>query len=145
MSRSDQEKLAELAGNSIRYVPAYALMIGSVKSGLMLSQLVYWHGMGKRYDGYFYKSVKEFEVETGMTRHEQDSAVRQLKSLGLIDVRLAGIPATRTFWVNIPTVQKMLTAWLRTSKLDSEKLQMQFAEKRQTNTDSTHRPQQKPP
>lgn len=145
MSRSDQERLAKLAGNSIRYVPAYAHMTGSVKSGLMLSQLVYWHGMGKRYDGWFYKSVKEFQTETGLSRHEQDGALKQLVSLGLVRVDLAGIPATRIFWVNTNDVEKMLTRWLETLEHDSQKLLIQFAEKRPTNTETTHRTHQKPP
>lgn len=137
MSRSDQNKLAKVAGGSIRFMPAYAHMTGSTKTGLMLSQLVYWHGMGKRFDGYFYKSVREFENETGLTRHEQEKAVRQLKLLQLIETRRAGIPATRVFWVNISKVEELLTKWKETAEPDVLKAIIQLTEKRRTNTETT--------
>lgn len=139
MSRSDQDRLAKIAGDSIRFVPAYAHMLDNVKAGLMLSQLVYWHGMGKRFDGYFYKSVSEFERETGLTRHEQEKAVQQLKTRGLIDIKRAGIPATRTFWVYIDKVEHALTTWQESIKQDEQLPVIQFAEKRPTNTETTHK------
>lgn len=146
MSRNDQDELAKYAGVSIRYVPAYAHVTGSVKTALLLSQLVYWHGAGeKRYDGYFYKSVRELQYETGLTRHEQEKAIRELKALGLIDVKLARVPATRIFWVEIEALKKLLTGWRETADPDVLKATIQLAEKRRTNTETIQRPQHRPP
>ena len=138
MSQANQKHLAKFSGGSIRFVPAYTHMLGgNSNAGLMLSQLVYWHGMGKRYDNFFYKSVRELHYETGLTKNQQNNAARLLVSKHLINVKLAGIPATRTFWVDINKIEAMLTEWQKTIPLEMRKALFQLDGKRPTNTETT--------
>ena len=48
-------------------------------------------------DGYFYNTVKDLEHGTTMTRKHQEPAVKKLERLGLIKMKLAGVPAKRHF------------------------------------------------
>ncbi len=82
--------------------------LGGIGPALMLSQLTYWSDKGTLSDGWFYKTVKEFTEETGMTRYEQETARRKLKSLGVIDVELRGIPAKLHYRVNLNILKARL-------------------------------------
>jgi hypothetical protein len=80
----------------------------------MLSQAIYWSRRTRK-DGWFYKSQKEWEEETGLTRREQDTARRSLKATGFWEEDLRGVPATMNFRVN---VEKLLSTLAESAKLD---------------------------
>ncbi len=71
-----------------------------IKGALMLSQAVYWAKRTSE-DGWFYKTQKEWQEETGMTPDEQKSANRRLKKLGFIVIKKRGLPAKNYYKVNI--------------------------------------------
>lgn len=84
----------------------YKTITKSTNAALMLSQLSYWW---KRKKGEtIYKTISEFEDETGLSREEQDTAIKKLKSLNIITVELKGIPATRHFTINERELLKLL-------------------------------------
>lgn len=92
----------------ILYNAGLARIIGSVKATIVLAQLLFWYGKGAK-KGYVYKTIKEMQYETGLTRHEQISAIRDLKKLGIVSVSLQGIPAKRHFSVDVGRVMELIT------------------------------------
>lgn len=72
--------------------------IGGICGALMLSQAVYWSTRTKDPDGWFYKTQREWQEETGMTRSEQETARRKLK--GILLSKRKGTPAKLYFRVD---------------------------------------------
>ncbi len=62
--------------------------------------------------GYFFNTKEDLEQGTGATRRQQDAAVKRLIDLGLIEMVVKGIPATRHFrftTANLRAVTELLT------------------------------------
>ena len=91
----------DLLQRPIAFHRIFARIGGGVTAGLMLSQAWYWTPRAKKAEKWFYKSQAEWEEETGLTRREQETARRNLKERGLIEEKLAGVPATLHFRVNV--------------------------------------------
>ena len=78
--------------------------LGCVKSALLLSQMIYWTRKGvnvERDDGWFFKTVEEMMFETGLSRKEQLTAKSKLKALGILDFKMAGVPAVPYYRLNL--------------------------------------------
>jgi hypothetical protein len=114
--RKYHDALDDLLDRPIAYNPAFKKITGSTVAGIFLSQAWYW---SKRHaDGWFWKTQKEWEDETGLTRHEQDTARKHCLRVGVIEEDLKGVPATVHYKVNKQKVYELLG--------------VQFAETRQT-------------
>lgn len=87
----------ELFDGVIAFQRAFIRPCGGSMSALFMSQLVYWINRTTNEYGWVYKTLDEMQLETGMTRREQDTARRHLKSIGWIEERLMGMPAKRHF------------------------------------------------
>jgi len=85
-----------LATKPISYNPELAKMLGSVKAGVLMSQLLYWWEKGSNPE-WVYKTVDEMYSETGLTKKEQATAIRKCVEKGVLGVKLKGIPAKRHF------------------------------------------------
>lgn len=79
-----------------------------ITGALMLSQAVYWSKRTKDKDGWFYKTQTEWELETGLTRREQDTARSRLESLGVLYVERRGIPAQLFYKVDVMQIHNLL-------------------------------------
>lgn len=84
-------------------------LTGSVQAALMLSQALYWSKRTKSEVGWFYKSSSEWEEETGLGRHEQDTARKRLRATSFWKEKLAGVPATCHFMIDIPALFSSLS------------------------------------
>ena len=74
----------------ISYSSNLAHIVGSVKAAILLSQMIYWTKKGvnvKANDGWFHKQAEHWTIETGLTRHEQNTARKLLVQLGFLDVQ----------------------------------------------------------
>ena len=115
--------------------------LGSVNAGLLLSQLLFWDGKGDNPE-WIFKTIKEVEAETGLSRKEQDTAIKICKKHNLITVKLRGIPAKRYFNLDINNITEMLkTYYFSLPEKDKQvclKRANKLAEKRQRNSDSTN-------
>lgn len=80
-----------------------------IKGSLMLSQAVYWSKRTTTKDGSFWKVQEDWEEETGMTRHEQMTALKRLKKLGFISVKKRGIPAKNYYILNTNKILEELS------------------------------------
>lgn len=85
--------------------------LGCVKAALLLSQLIYWTRKGvnvERDEGWFFKTVEEMMFETGLSRKEQLTAKRKLKSLDLLEFKMAGVPALPFYRLNLRGLTKFI-------------------------------------
>ena len=48
-------------------------------------------------EGYFFNTAKNIQADTSLTPHQQRKAIKKLKSLGIIETQLVGIPAKQHF------------------------------------------------
>lgn len=104
-----------LSDRPISFHRAYVKLTGSVNAALMLSQAMYWASRTSDPDGWFYKTSKDWEDETGMGRHEQDTARKQLKKSGFWVEKLRGVPATLNYRIDF---EKMISSLSESGKLD---------------------------
>ena len=99
---------------------------GSINAALMLSQALYWtKRLPPDRDGWFWKTIEEWEDETGLTRREQEGARALLKQRNLLEEKLSGVPARLSF-------RAVQTSLHETAKLDCTKPPNKFAPNRQT-------------
>ena len=72
----------------------------SPDAALFMCQLLYWWGVGHR-PGFIYKTVKDFESETCLSRTKQERAIRIWKQLGVLRVEYHNIPRRRYFQIDV--------------------------------------------
>ena len=101
------DDINSITGYAIAYRPEMSEIAGSIKAGLLLSQLIYWQSV-KGEGVAFYKSQRELQKETGLSIAEHSTAKNQLKSKKIITVKVYGLPPTTHYTVNIELVIKLL-------------------------------------
>jgi len=112
-------------------------LTGSVTAAVLLSQAVYWsRRTGAGQDGWFWKTVDEWEEETGLSRYEQETA---RKILGRITPQFweeakRGIPRRLWFRLDLEQLEQCLEN-LRTSTRENPVLER---------GNTTNRPGKKP-
>ena len=137
MSNKYQRALyATLGGKTIAYNASIARALGSVKAGVLMAQLLYWEGMGKD-KIWTYKTAEELYEETALTRREQDSAIRKCSERGVLEVKLARIPATRHFRINKERLAELLSSFTQKGKLDSPLEADKYNQNGKSTTDNT--------
>ena len=142
---NSKDGLLNVLSSPIAYYVTFAKIAGSVAAGVMLSQLVYWTGKGNNPDGWIWKTAAEMEEETGLTRREQETARRRLRERGFIEERLAGVPATLHYRVNLDAVmeaaaqigEKRQPSLAESANPVSTKAPNWIGGKRQTNPENT--------
>ena len=98
--KSYNKMILELLGTKpIAFNPVLAQICGSANGGLFLSQLLYWWGKGEN-EGSIYKTSKEVEEETMLSRREQDTVIKKWKQLGVLKVDLKGKNYKRHFKID---------------------------------------------
>jgi len=104
----------ENVGRPVAYYSNIARWLGSVGDAIFLCQLLYWYGKGKDPDGWIYKTQKEFEEETALSRYEQEHARRKLKSLGILEEERRGVPAKLYYRLNVDKMNELYAEWYQT-------------------------------
>lgn len=99
----------ELFDRPIAFQRAFVELGVGITGALMLSQCVYWHGRTSDKEGWFYKSQADWEVETGMTRREQETARKRLETAGFLEEERKGVPARLFFRVNVEALEAALS------------------------------------
>lgn len=98
--------LAEV-GRPLAYYPSLKSITGSTVATIFLTQLIYWTGKQNNPDGWIFKTQAELEQETGLTRYEQETARKILKTKKLIEEKYRGIPRQLFYRVNIAEVNNL--------------------------------------
>lgn len=83
------KQIDALLDRPIAFHPAFVAITGSITAALMLSQAWYWKDRTADPAGWFYKTQREWQEETGLTRYEQETARRVLKDRGLLEEKTA--------------------------------------------------------
>lgn len=79
--------------------------------GELASEMEYWQQRGELKDGFFYSTIENVKESTTLSDKRQRSALNTLKDAGIVDVKLAGLPAKRYIKIN----EKQLAAFLLNS------------------------------
>lgn len=96
-------------GSYVIHFPELGRKLKSQSAAIALEYFLGWEGKQRNSDRWIFKTIEEFELETGLTRRQQDRAIKTLLKLGLIEKKLMGIPAKRNFRLGIKAVQ---TWWI---------------------------------
>ena len=87
----------------------FVKLAGSVTAALLLSQAMYWSKRSKRdEESWFYKTIEQWEEETGLTRREQESARKALRKFAFWKEALRGVPARMHYSVDITALSEEL-------------------------------------
>jgi hypothetical protein len=125
---------------AIAYQPGLSIVFGSVTTGVFLSQLLYWQGKGSNKEGWIYKTIPDLQRETGLTRSNQETAIKQCVELGFLETKLTGrVPRTRHFRLDLKKLEDLLPSLLKPHRLALEIATDQSAGNHHTITESTHK------
>ncbi|UBQ44615.1 hypothetical protein [Comamonas thiooxydans] len=81
-----------------------------ITGAVLLSQALYWTQRTTDRAGWFYKTIDEWQEETGLTRAEQKTARARLETAGLMREELRGVPARMYFQVQTEALSGALLA-----------------------------------
>lgn len=102
----EQKVILKKYDRSISFHREFVFLGAGVTGALLLSQAVFWSGKAKK--GWFWKSVKEWTDETGLTRHEQETARQKLRNLGVLEEMKRGVPCRSWFRVNAKVLDQLV-------------------------------------
>ncbi len=118
MSKPEQQAIAKyFSKKPVLYIGGLGNVLG-VNAGVLLSQLLYWDGKGKDKTGWVYKTAADIQAETGLTRSNQETAIKRLLKYEIIDYKLAQVPAKRHFKINLEILQNVLPSLKESCNLD---------------------------
>lgn len=98
------------------YQPGLIRLYGPT-TGILLYQLLYWNGKQVNKSGWIFKTVKQIQSETGLSRSNQETAVRHLRNLDIIEYKLAQVPAKRHFKLQLGQLDKSVIELMKTNGL----------------------------
>lgn len=92
-------------GGFVPYNKVLARNLGvlpAIMAGELVSEYLYWRdNNGITEDGYFYSTVENIELNTGLSRYQQKPALDILSELGVVTVAKKGLPAKRYIKIDI--------------------------------------------
>lgn len=91
-------------GRSIAVYRCLVELTGSLKTAVILSQLIYWTRVGTHTaenGGWVYKTAAEWEMETGLTKREQGTCKNKLYALNLIETNRNRMGGSLAYKVNL--------------------------------------------
>lgn len=106
------EQLVQLMGRHfVSYHPKLLELTGSVTSALLLSQGLSWmrYAHSAHKTDWFWKTSDSWAYETGLSRHEQDSARKKLKAANLLKEKRMGMPARLSYQINLDEILNKLS------------------------------------
>ncbi len=103
----DKRLILGMLDRPVAFHRIFVDLAGSVTAALFLSQALYWTGKGAS-DDEFYKTMEEWQEETGLSRSEQESARRTLRQIGVLEEQKKGIPAKVYYRINFDVFMESL-------------------------------------
>ncbi len=79
-----------------------------VMGALLLSQAIYWQNRTTSEDGWFYKTREEWEAETGLSRREQETARRRLRSTDFWEEEQRGLPPRLYYRIDLLALKEAI-------------------------------------
>jgi len=126
----DTETLKFLLKRPIAFHRVFVDITGSILAALFLSQLFYWSGRVPLNDknerprnGWFYKTIEEWEKETGLNYNEQFNARKRLIKLDLLYEKKKSIPAKLWYRLDVEKLLELIELTTpRTTNFDESKV-----------------------
>ncbi|NLK53074.1 MAG: hypothetical protein GX295_11645 [Syntrophomonadaceae bacterium] len=120
MQKNIFEIISRLVGQAnILTIPReFVLLLGSLETALILSQLLYWSGRTINKDGWIWKTYQEWEEEIGLSKYQVSKARRQLEGLGILECKVKKVSGNPTVHYRLLTNE--LIDWL-VKKLNERK------------------------
>lgn len=103
-----KETLIAVLGSPIAYYSTLARILGGVEESLFVSQFFSWYDKGHSPEEWIYRTQDEILEATGLTRRNQETARRRLRSLGMLEEQRAGIPARLTYRLNLDVLAALV-------------------------------------
>lgn len=109
LTSEEREELRDtlLEDRGPAYVPWLVREFGP-HGGLFMSQLLFWDGKGHDPDGWIYKTEKEMERETGLTRSSQRKARKVLVGKGVLEEDKRGLPRKLHYRADLRALMNVL-------------------------------------
>lgn len=76
--------------------------------GELASEMEYWQQRGELKDGFFYSTIENVKENTTLSDKRQRTALGVLKDAGVVDLKLAGLPAKRYVRINEQQLAQIL-------------------------------------
>ena len=89
-----------LMGSSYWVLNKTLVAILGLDTAFFLSNLAEAESLFQSKDGWFFQTKDTMESISGLSRHKQDSCIKQLKELDFIKLELRGMPSKRWFRLN---------------------------------------------
>lgn len=119
-----------LAGDNYVVVNRDLIKELGVKTALMFSELCseynYFEQHERLENGWFYSTIDNVENKIGLSKYEQNTAIKELEKLGLIKYKIAGMPAKRYIFLEVKKIENKLLKNLTTR---SKKILLQEVKK----------------
>ena len=104
--------------------------------GELASEHLYWESRDELQEGFFYSTIENVADRTGLTAYQQRTALNNLESAGLVEVRKMGMPAKRYIRINEAELLKVFNDKklknLTTSDEKTERQVVQFFDTNKT-------------
>ena len=105
----------------------------NINTAIMLSEIyseyTYWKERdGLQQGGWFFSTVENMYYNTGLSKHQQLVACKELEAYGIIKIKYHGMPKKRYFKFDLGAVQKLYNDFeLHSNEYDeTEEFQMSF-------------------
>ena len=127
------KKLDKMFENDFLRVPRPFIRAFGLNTAIMLSEIyseyTYWRDRNAlEKGGWFFSTVENMYYNTGLSRHQQLVACKELEAYGIIKIKYHGMPKKRYFKFDLGAVQKLYNDFeLHSNEYDeTEEFQMSF-------------------
>jgi hypothetical protein len=91
-------------------VPVKLIHAIGAKGAILVAQLFYWSGKQQSDDGWIYKTQLDLEKETGLSRHEQNNCVEDLKKKNVLETRYERLDHRLYYRINRDALDAIMEA-----------------------------------
>ena len=127
------KKLDEMFKSDFLRLPRPFIRKFNLNTAVMLSEIyseyTYWKERdGLQSGGWFFSTVENMYYNTGLSRHQQLAACKELLDYGIIKVKYHGMPKKRYFKFDFEVVQKLNNDFELHSNVydDTEEFELSF-------------------
>jgi hypothetical protein len=91
-------------------VPVKLIHAIGAKGAILVAQLFYWSGKQQSEDAWIYKTQLDLEKETGLSRHEQNKCVEDLKKKNVLETRYERLDHRLYYRINRDALDEIMEA-----------------------------------
>lgn len=136
--RPAQKRFYRLLGNeSPKPVHPKLVRIYGFPLAIIINQLLFWHGMGSRHDGFIYKTDDDFKKEIGLSPAQQRLAIEKGRDFGFLEVVRKGAFGKRHYKLHFQLLVECTVRVAKSKGIVLSKHYFEIGEKNRTITERT--------